>query len=31
MWGEHNYEILSELLGYDGDHIAELAIAGVLE
>jgi benzylsuccinate CoA-transferase BbsF subunit len=30
-WGEHNYEILSELLGYDGDHIAELAIAGVLE
>ncbi|MFV0258388.1 MAG: CoA transferase [Acidimicrobiales bacterium] len=30
-WGEHNYEILSEVLGYDGDRIAELAIAGVLE
>ncbi len=30
-WGEHNFEILSELLGYDGDRIAELAIAGVLE
>ncbi|MDH3679945.1 MAG: CoA transferase [Acidimicrobiia bacterium] len=30
-WGEHNYEILSELLGYDGDRIAELAIAEVLE
>ena len=30
-WGEHNYEILSDLLGYDGDRIAELAIAGVLE
>ena len=30
-WGEHNYEILSEILGYDGEHIAELAIAGVLE
>jgi crotonobetainyl-CoA:carnitine CoA-transferase CaiB-like acyl-CoA transferase len=31
MWGEHNYEILSDLLGYDGDKIAELVIAGVLE
>jgi crotonobetainyl-CoA:carnitine CoA-transferase CaiB-like acyl-CoA transferase len=30
-WGEHNFEILSELLGYDGDEIAELVIAGVLE
>lgn len=30
-WGEHNYEILSEILGYDGDQIADLAIAGVLE
>ncbi|MCP3990910.1 MAG: CoA transferase [Actinomycetia bacterium] len=30
-WGEHNFEILSELLGYDGDKIAELVIAGVLE
>jgi crotonobetainyl-CoA:carnitine CoA-transferase CaiB-like acyl-CoA transferase len=31
MWGEHNFEVLSELLGYDGDRIAELVIAGVLE
>jgi benzylsuccinate CoA-transferase BbsF subunit len=31
QWGEHNYEILSELLGYDGDRIAELAIAEALE
>ncbi len=31
MWGEHNYEILSEILGYDPEQIAELAIAGVLE
>ncbi len=31
IWGEHNYEILSEMLGYDGDKIAELVIAGVLE
>ena len=30
-WGEHNFEILSDLLGYDGDKIAELVIAGVLE
>ncbi len=30
-WGEHNFEILSELLGYDGEQIAELAIAEVLE
>ena len=30
-WGEHNFEILSDLLGYDGDRIAELVIAGVLE
>ncbi len=30
-WGEHNYEILTELLGYDGDKVAELVIAGVLE
>ena len=30
-WGEHNFEILTELLGYDTDRIAELAIAGVLE
>ena len=31
MWGEHNYQILSEVLGYDSDKIAELVIAGVLE
>ena len=30
-WGEHNFEILSDLLGYDGEQIAELAIAEVLE
>ena len=31
LWGEHNFEILSELLRYSSDQIAELAIAGVLE
>jgi len=31
MWGEHNYEVLSGVLGYDDDRIAELVIAGVLE
>ena len=31
LWGEHNFEILSDLLGYDGDQIADLVIAGVLE
>jgi crotonobetainyl-CoA:carnitine CoA-transferase CaiB-like acyl-CoA transferase len=31
MWGEHNYEILTGFLGYDGDRVAELVIAGVLE
>lgn len=31
LWGEHNFEILSELLGYDSDAIADLVIAGVLE
>jgi crotonobetainyl-CoA:carnitine CoA-transferase CaiB-like acyl-CoA transferase len=30
-WGEHSYEVLSEILGYDGDRIAELVIAGLLE
>lgn len=30
-WGEHNFEVLSDLLGYDGDQIAELVIAGALE
>lgn len=28
-WGEHNWEILSETLGYDPDRIAELAAAEV--
>ena len=31
LWGEHNFEILNDLLGYDGDAIADLVIAGVLE
>ena len=31
LWGEHNFEILADLLGYDGDQIADLVIAGVLE
>ena len=30
VWGEHNWEILTEELGYDPDRIAELAIAEVL-
>ena len=28
--GEDNYEVLSEFLGYDADHIADLAAAEVL-
>ena len=31
LWGEHTFEILNDLLGYDGDEIADLVIAGVLE
>lgn len=31
MWGEHTYEVLTDLLGYDGERIAELAIAEALE
>ncbi len=31
LWGEHNFEILTEILGYDGDQVAELVIAEVLE
>ncbi|MDE0495889.1 MAG: CoA transferase [Acidimicrobiaceae bacterium] len=31
MYGEHTMEILEDLLGYDGDRIAELAIAEALE
>jgi crotonobetainyl-CoA:carnitine CoA-transferase CaiB-like acyl-CoA transferase len=29
-YGEHAFEILGELLGYDGDRIAEVAAAGAL-
>jgi crotonobetainyl-CoA:carnitine CoA-transferase CaiB-like acyl-CoA transferase len=29
--GEHTFEVLTELLGYDGDRIADLAAAEVLE
>jgi benzylsuccinate CoA-transferase BbsF subunit len=29
--GEHTFEVLSELLGYDEDHIADLAAAEALE
>ena len=31
LWGEHTFEILNDFLGYDGDEIADLVIAGVLE
>ncbi len=31
MWGEHNFDVLADMLGYDSDEIAELVIAGVLE
>ena len=30
-YGEHTFEVLEQLLGYDPDRIAELAVAGVLE
>lgn len=30
-WGEHNDTVLRELLGYDDDRIAQLAMAGALE
>jgi crotonobetainyl-CoA:carnitine CoA-transferase CaiB-like acyl-CoA transferase len=30
-FGEHTFDILSEMLGYDGDRIAELAAAELLE
>ena len=30
-FGEHSFDILTEKLGYDGDRIAELAIAELLE
>ncbi|MGD9750693.1 MAG: CaiB/BaiF CoA transferase family protein [Acidimicrobiia bacterium] len=31
LLGEHTFDILTETLGYDGDRIAELAVAEVLE
>ncbi|MEM7338527.1 MAG: CoA transferase [Actinomycetota bacterium] len=31
LWGEHTFEVLTERLGYDGDRIAELAVAEALE
>jgi benzylsuccinate CoA-transferase BbsF subunit len=30
-FGEHNFEVLTGLLGYDADRVAELAAAGVLQ
>jgi crotonobetainyl-CoA:carnitine CoA-transferase CaiB-like acyl-CoA transferase len=30
MFGQHNMEVLEGLLGYDGDRIAELVIAGAI-
>ncbi len=30
-YGEHTFEVLERLLGYEADQIAELAVAGVLE
>jgi crotonobetainyl-CoA:carnitine CoA-transferase CaiB-like acyl-CoA transferase len=30
-YGEHTFEILTDILGYDGDRIAELAVAELLE
>ena len=30
-YGEHTFDVLGEILGYDPDRIAELAVAGVLE
>jgi len=29
--GEHTFEVLTETLAYDGDRIAELAVAELLE
>jgi crotonobetainyl-CoA:carnitine CoA-transferase CaiB-like acyl-CoA transferase len=29
-YGEHTFDILSELLGYDSDRIADVAAAGAL-
>ena len=31
MYGEHTMEVLEDLLGYDAERIAELAVAEALE
>lgn len=31
LLGEHTYELLTSVLGYDDDRVAELAVAGALE
>lgn len=30
-YGEHSFDVLTDILGYDGDRIAELAVAELLE
>jgi crotonobetainyl-CoA:carnitine CoA-transferase CaiB-like acyl-CoA transferase len=30
-YGQHTFEVLEGILGYDADRVAELAVAGVLE
>ena len=30
-YGQHTFDVLTDILGYDGDRIAELAIAEALE
>tara|TARA_Y100001968_G_C19056326_1_gene571589 strand:- start:431 stop:565 length:135 start_codon:yes stop_codon:yes gene_type:complete len=30
-YGQHTFEVLEGILGYDAEKIAELAVAGVLE
>jgi crotonobetainyl-CoA:carnitine CoA-transferase CaiB-like acyl-CoA transferase len=30
-FGEHTFDVLTDILGYDGDRVADLAVAGVLE
>jgi crotonobetainyl-CoA:carnitine CoA-transferase CaiB-like acyl-CoA transferase len=30
-YGQHTFDVLGDILGYDADRIAELAVAGVLE
>ncbi|MEZ5235062.1 MAG: hypothetical protein R2749_20525 [Acidimicrobiales bacterium] len=31
VYGQDNFEVLTEILGYDTDRIADLAVAEVLE